>query len=146
MRDDTCYACVGSRRSGDLFCQRSSCVSLQFLSASWHDHVTNPVSRLVRLWAGDSGSSGWAPSTPRHEALSYRSDEVSTSPCLLQLQQRRAGELATEPTIEVAPLTDDDVRALCCERLASASVLPAGDGALIARVALEAQGSPFLIS
>lgn len=56
--------------------------------------------------------------------FSYRSDEVETSPCLKLLLEPLPGN-ASDVFIDVAPLSDTDVRELCRQRLSSAPEIPA---------------------
>ncbi|HKU43186.1 MAG TPA: protein kinase [Polyangiales bacterium] len=71
--------------------------------------------------------------------FSYRSDEVDTSPCLQAMRVREAGPL--EHSLDLPPLANDDVQALCGERLGAHALT---QPELVARIAREAQGSPFL--
>ncbi|HKP59060.1 MAG TPA: protein kinase [Polyangiales bacterium] len=77
--------------------------------------------------------------------LSYRSDEMATSPALralLATSEPGASRVA-ERQIEVGPLGREDMYALCSERLGARAL---GRGALIERIVEQAEGSPFLAS
>ncbi|MET0385932.1 MAG: protein kinase [Polyangiales bacterium] len=78
--------------------------------------------------------------------LSYRSDEVSTSPCLTLLRQRGAGVARIETVLSLRALGDEHVRALCSQRFALADIPVAAQLSLTERIVREAQGSPFLAS
>jgi len=75
--------------------------------------------------------------------LSYRSDEVVTSSCLSMLLSDAAkhAQLTRQYELELRPLKDTDVYALCSKRLGQSSSLPP---AVIARIVRGAQGNPFL--
>jgi serine/threonine protein kinase len=75
--------------------------------------------------------------------FSYRSEEVATSSCLELLLENteRASGAPRDVVLELSPLGDAEVRALCVQRLSGAPQLPAG---LIVRIVAEAQGNPFL--
>jgi serine/threonine protein kinase len=77
--------------------------------------------------------------------FSYRSDEVATSTSLQVLLQEHTEHTprAAEHTIDVAPLGNADIHALCEPHL-GAQVPDRAD--VIERVVREAQGSPFLAS
>lgn len=73
---------------------------------------------------------------------SYRGEEVETSPCLKALVDTKAGPAAAkEVFIDLAPLAEIDVRALCSERMNTAST---ASPHVIDRIVLEAGGNPFL--
>jgi hypothetical protein len=75
--------------------------------------------------------------------LSYRSDEVATSTCLSTLLSATAksAQLTPQSELDLRPLKDSDVYALCSKRLGAHSALPP---AVIARIVRGAQGNPFL--
>jgi hypothetical protein len=76
--------------------------------------------------------------------LSYRSDEVETSPALRALLAPAAGESrVVQRYLDIGPLLSADMRALCSKRL---SVHARGRDALIERMVAEADGNPFLAS
>jgi serine/threonine protein kinase len=83
-------------------------------------------------------------SSPILLVLSYRSDEVETSPCLRALLERapRAVEVR-ERIVDLSALDEDDVRVLCERRLGT---LARDRPDLIGRIAGESQGNPFLVS
>jgi serine/threonine protein kinase len=75
--------------------------------------------------------------------LSYRSEEIATSSCLSALMTEAADAPRPVPSVELdlIPLRDTDVQALCHERLGS------NDGkqaTVVARIVREARGNPFL--
>jgi hypothetical protein len=71
--------------------------------------------------------------------LSYRSDEVSTSPCLQTLLSPAAPSGAR--ILDVTSLSAQDVAALCWSKLGAHT---RERDALVSRIVREAQGSPFL--
>jgi serine/threonine protein kinase len=75
--------------------------------------------------------------------LSYRSDEVATSTSLSALLSAAAksAQLVRQYELDLRPLKDSDVYALCSKRLDTTSSLPP---AVIARIVRGAQGNPFL--
>lgn len=75
--------------------------------------------------------------------LSYRSEELATSPCLGYLAEHEASPSAIEYVIDLAPLEPDDVQALCQQRLGG---LPFVHAPLIGRIVEEARGNPFFAS
>jgi hypothetical protein len=77
--------------------------------------------------------------------LSYRSDEVETSPALRALlAPSDAGtSRVAEEHLEIGPLTRADMRAICVGRL---GVRAHGRDSLIDRIVGEADGNPFLAS
>ena len=78
--------------------------------------------------------------------LSYRSEEIGTSPCLAALLApltAAADAPATRFELGLTPLTDEDVRALCEQRLGSGSEQ---SSVLVARIVREARGNAFLAS
>jgi eukaryotic-like serine/threonine-protein kinase len=75
--------------------------------------------------------------------LSYRSDEVATSPCLRVLAEREPGG-ANEHLIELGGLRQQHIRALCQQRLAA--VPPETRDEIVEHIVSEADGSPFLAS
>ncbi|HKU37954.1 MAG TPA: protein kinase, partial [Polyangiales bacterium] len=88
----------------------------------------------------------WLADPPRAQilfVLSYRAAEVATSSCLRMLLEREDGAAATgarERSLDVAPLADADIRALCADRLGARAT---GNDALLDHLARESQGSPF---
>lgn len=74
--------------------------------------------------------------------LSYRSEEVATSACLRTLlAQPAAAEIAHDPTtLELPPLADHHVAALCRQRLGDDSA-----SGVISRIVTEAGGNAFLV-
>jgi hypothetical protein len=77
--------------------------------------------------------------------LSYRSDEVGTSPALRALLAPNddGASRVTEEHIEIGPLTPANMRAICVGRLGMRAF---GRDALIDRIVQEAAGNPFLAS
>jgi tRNA A-37 threonylcarbamoyl transferase component Bud32 len=75
--------------------------------------------------------------------FSYRSEEVATSSCLELVLQKteRSATAPREFVLELSPLGETDVRALCTQRLIDAPSLPPG---LLGLIVEEAQGNPFL--
>jgi serine/threonine protein kinase/tetratricopeptide (TPR) repeat protein len=110
--------------------------------------------RPVVLWIddlqwGDLDSVGilsrWL--TPPHIAnlmlvFSYRSEERATSPALRALLHSEGSAIETQ--IEIKPLGEEHVRALCKQRFELAKLAPPAQ--VIERIVAEAQGSPFLAS
>jgi eukaryotic-like serine/threonine-protein kinase len=94
---------------------------------------------ILRAWLEQNGN------VPFLLLLSYRSDEVETSPALRALlaPSELSGERALERYVDVGPLTAADMRALCRERL---SKYAQAHAALIERIVEESAGSPFLAS
>jgi hypothetical protein len=74
--------------------------------------------------------------------MSYRSDETATSACLSALVSpaAKSKQLATQHGIELRPMQDSDVHALCSRRFGAAQPLPP----IIAKIVRDAQGNPFL--
>jgi eukaryotic-like serine/threonine-protein kinase len=77
--------------------------------------------------------------------LSYRSDEVETSPALRALLAPNddGTSRVSEEHIEIGPLTPANMRAICIDRLGMRAF---GRDALIERIVQEADGNPFLAS
>lgn len=113
--------------------------------------------RTVIIWIddlhwGDADSArilkGWQASPPIAGLLlllSYRSDEISTSPCLRLLgEPDPAG--ATEHIIQLGTLHERHIRALCEQRFAVADIAPEMLREIIDHIVVEADGSPFLAS
>ncbi|HTU60382.1 MAG TPA: AAA family ATPase, partial [Polyangiales bacterium] len=75
--------------------------------------------------------------------LSYRSDEIATSSCLSTLlsDTAKSAQLTQQHELDLRPLKDTDVYALCAKRLGPSSSLPP---AVIARIVRGAQGNPYL--
>jgi eukaryotic-like serine/threonine-protein kinase len=94
---------------------------------------------ILRAWLEQSGGA------PFLLLLSYRSDEVETSPALRALlAPSELGESrVTERQLEIGPLAGADVRALCSNRLGSHAP---GRNALIDKIIDESGGNPFLAS
>ncbi|MEY4579100.1 MAG: hypothetical protein RL701_3803, partial [Pseudomonadota bacterium] len=88
--------------------------------------------------------------------LSYRSEELTTSPCLVPLMAAEADQSAQAfpvPRFELnlAPLGNSDVQELCQQRLGKhakhsqrAGVSPEPPRAVIQRIVEQARGNPFL--
>jgi hypothetical protein len=96
--------------------------------------------RILRSWIEQPAKA------PILFVFSYRSDEVTTSSCLLRLLQAEpdaAAPRAGEHTIDVSPLSSADIQALCEQRLGAHVEVSAE---LMTRIVREAQGSPFLAS
>ena len=79
--------------------------------------------------------------TPVLLILTYRSDEISTSPCLSALLSAPSAQNAARYEIGLTPLSDADVQALCEQRVGSGRAL---SPAFVARIVREAQGNAFL--
>jgi hypothetical protein len=77
--------------------------------------------------------------------LSYRSDEVSTSPCLRLLAEQPSA-IKPEDIVAIGPLADEHIRALCKQRFAAAEPPREVIVAIADHIVSEAQGSPFLAS
>ncbi|HKP59993.1 MAG TPA: protein kinase, partial [Polyangiales bacterium] len=94
---------------------------------------------ILRAWLEQRDGAGFL------LLLSYRSDEVETSPALRALLApgEPGGSRVVERHLEVGPLGGSEVRALCRERLGAVAL---GHGALIDKIIDEAGGSPFLAS
>jgi hypothetical protein len=94
---------------------------------------------ILRAWLEQDGNA------PFLLLLSYRSDEVTTSPALRALlaPSELSGNRAAERCVDIGPLAGADMRALCSERLGMHAHAHA---ALIERIVEEAAGSPFLAS
>ncbi|HKU37329.1 MAG TPA: protein kinase [Polyangiales bacterium] len=77
--------------------------------------------------------------------LSYRSDEVETSPALRALlaPSEPGQSRVSERHVEIGPLTAADMRSLCLERLGARA---SGREALVEQIVAEADGNPFLAS
>ncbi|MET0389319.1 MAG: protein kinase, partial [Polyangiales bacterium] len=92
-----------------------------------HDWLTHPLEAPVLM------------------VLSYRSEEMATNPCLRTLlaQTSATTEPAPSVVIELTPLRDADVQALCEQRLGADNAL---SPEVIARIVREAQGNAFLAS
>jgi serine/threonine protein kinase len=75
--------------------------------------------------------------------LSYRSEEIATSPCLGALMAGAADGPSTVASVELnlSPLPDSEVQALCQQRL---GVTDASHDTVITRIVREARGNPFL--
>ena len=74
--------------------------------------------------------------------LSYRSEEMQTSPCLeLLLDETRDSVRNAHITIDLEPLQAAQIRTLCMHRLAQISMPPEP---MIERIVEESQGNPFL--
>jgi eukaryotic-like serine/threonine-protein kinase len=75
--------------------------------------------------------------------LSYRSDEITTSTCLSTLlsPEARNAQLTEQHELELRPLKDSDVHALCWKRLGghASSLAP-----VVAQIVRDAKGNPFL--
>ena len=95
--------------------------------------------RIIKSWMEPPGISGML------LLLSYRSDEISTSPCLRLLSESTScGE--PERTIVLGPLADEHIQALCLPRFAG-TLRPAHvHDAMVEHIVLEAGGSPYLAS
>jgi eukaryotic-like serine/threonine-protein kinase len=78
--------------------------------------------------------------------LSYRSEEIATSPCLHALLDRSSVDAKVESTIRLRALEAEHVRALCEQRFELAQVPAEMRSELVSRIVQEAQGSPFLAS
>jgi serine/threonine protein kinase/tetratricopeptide (TPR) repeat protein len=75
--------------------------------------------------------------------LSFRSDEVSTSPCLrLVLGAKRAGDAGA--AIDLGALGPSDIRALCGQIFAGAAATPEALSEITEHIVIESEGSPFL--
>ncbi|HKP64726.1 MAG TPA: protein kinase [Polyangiales bacterium] len=94
--------------------------------------------RILKTWQEQLGSS------PALLIFTYRSDEVATSPALREvLEQGQRPRLVAPRIIELRPLDDRHVHALCDRRLgAVARERPD----LVEKIAIESQGNPFLAS
>jgi hypothetical protein len=76
--------------------------------------------------------------------LSYRSEERETSACLRTVMDSPLSEPTAEAfELDLAPMRDTDVEALCNRRLGSSMTPPP---ALVSRIVSESQGNPFLAS
>ncbi|MEY4581803.1 MAG: hypothetical protein RL701_6506, partial [Pseudomonadota bacterium] len=79
--------------------------------------------------------------------FSYRSDELSTNACLHALNEPSphvpAADAPLHATIDLGPLRETDVTALCRQHFGTQAATQA---TLIGRIVREAQGSPFLAS
>lgn len=78
--------------------------------------------------------------------LSYRSEELATSPCLTLLRQRTPEDASVQTMLPLRKLDDEHVRALCKERFVQEELPDAAQDFLIERIVREAEGSPFLAS
>ncbi len=96
--------------------------------------------RIVRSWLEPPGIPGML------LLLSYRSDEVSTSPCLRLLSPEPGTHSVVERVVALGPLDDDYIRALCVQRFSPVPQSPAVLQAVVDHVVNEARGSPFLAS
>jgi hypothetical protein len=94
---------------------------------------------ILRAWLEQNGKA------PFLLLFSYRSDEVETSPALRALlAPSAAGEnRVAQRYMDIGPLVNADMHALCIERLGAAAH---GRDALIERMVAEADGNPFLAS
>jgi tetratricopeptide (TPR) repeat protein len=94
---------------------------------------------ILRAWLEQNGNA------PFLLLLSYRSDEVETSPALRALlaPSELSGNRAAERYVDIGALAAADMRALCSERLGTHAH---AHGALIERIVEEAAGNPFLAS
>jgi hypothetical protein len=94
---------------------------------------------ILRAWLEHSGDA------PFLLLLSYRSDEVETSPALRALlaPSDPGAARVTERQIDIGALRRADMRALCLERLGERA---RGRDELIERIVDEADGSPFWAS
>lgn len=95
--------------------------------------------RIIRNWMEPPGIPGMM------LVLSYRSDEVATSPCLRSLLEGRTVHAELEQTVALGPLSDDHIRALCMQRFAS-SPRAFATKAVVDHIVHESGGSPFLAS
>jgi serine/threonine protein kinase len=76
--------------------------------------------------------------------LSYRSEERETSACLRTVMGAEPSQpLAATFELDLAPMRDTDVEALCNRRLGASAAPPP---ALVSRIVSESQGNPFLAS
>ena len=95
--------------------------------------------RIMKSWMEPPGIPGMM------LLLSYRSDELSTSPCLRLLSESTArGE--PERTIALGPLADEHIQALCLPRFEGALRPAHVHDAIVNHIVLEAGGSPYLAS
>ena len=105
--------------------------------------------RSVIIWIddlhwGDTDSArilkGWtaAPAIPGLMlVLSYRSDEVSTSPCLRMLTDGEL-ETANQPVIQLEGLLERHIRALCAQRFAASKLTEAARDEIIDHIVVSA--------
>jgi eukaryotic-like serine/threonine-protein kinase len=94
---------------------------------------------ILRDWLEQTGGA------PFLLLLSYRSDEIETSPALralLQPSEPGVGRVS-EQRLDIGTLAPADMRALCVDRLGTRAH---GRNALIDRIVDEARGNPFLAS
>ena len=95
--------------------------------------------RIIKSWMEPPGIPGML------LLLSYRSDEISTSPCLRLLSESTArGE--SERTIALGPLADEHIQALCLPRFEGALRPAHVHDAIVNHIVLKAGGSPYLAS
>lgn len=90
---------------------------------------------IVKSWLETSES------LPMLLVLSYRGDEHETNACLKLLTQRDVPRAAIESSLDIQPLSADDVEALCLDTFGAQAM---DRTSVIERIIAEAQGSPFL--